>query len=86
MFVLITRKDLPVNNLQEFGAYAKANQAKMQYDAPWLRAAQLSHRGRYHARSLSRHGSCDAGPSGRSDRLPLRDHQHRQAPDRRYPA
>ena len=29
--VLITRKDLPVNNLQEFGAYAKANQAKMQY-------------------------------------------------------
>jgi tripartite-type tricarboxylate transporter receptor subunit TctC len=31
VFVLITRKDLPVNNLQEFGAYAKANQAKMQY-------------------------------------------------------
>jgi tripartite-type tricarboxylate transporter receptor subunit TctC len=29
--VLITRKDLPVNNLQEFVAYAKANQAKMQY-------------------------------------------------------
>ena len=29
--VLITRKDLPVNNLQEFIAYAKANQAKMQY-------------------------------------------------------
>src|ERR1700724_4053529 len=29
--VLITRKDLPVNNLQEFGAYAKANQAKMQH-------------------------------------------------------
>ena len=29
--VLITRKDLPVNNLQEFGAYAKANRAKMQY-------------------------------------------------------
>src|SRR5712691_11365589 len=28
---LITRKDLPVNNLQEFVAYAKANQAKMQY-------------------------------------------------------
>jgi tripartite-type tricarboxylate transporter receptor subunit TctC len=29
--VLITRKDLPVNNLKEFIAYAKANQAKMQY-------------------------------------------------------
>jgi tripartite-type tricarboxylate transporter receptor subunit TctC len=29
--VLITRKDLPVNNLQEFVAYAKANQTKMQY-------------------------------------------------------
>jgi tripartite-type tricarboxylate transporter receptor subunit TctC len=29
--VLISRKDLPVNNLQEFIAYAKANQAKMQY-------------------------------------------------------
>ena len=29
--VLITRKDLPANNLKEFIAYAKANQAKMQY-------------------------------------------------------
>ena len=29
--VLITRKDLPVNNLQEFIAYAKANQAKMNF-------------------------------------------------------
>ena len=29
--VLITRKDLPVNNLKEFIAYAKANQAKMQF-------------------------------------------------------
>jgi len=28
---LITRKDLPVNNLAEFIAYAKANQAKMTY-------------------------------------------------------
>jgi tripartite-type tricarboxylate transporter receptor subunit TctC len=28
---LITRKDLPPNNLKEFIAYAKANQAKMQY-------------------------------------------------------
>jgi tripartite-type tricarboxylate transporter receptor subunit TctC len=29
--VLIARKDLPVNNLKEFIAYAKANQAKMSY-------------------------------------------------------
>jgi len=29
--ILIARKDLPVSNLQEFIAYAKANQAKMQY-------------------------------------------------------
>jgi tripartite-type tricarboxylate transporter receptor subunit TctC len=29
--VLIVRKDLPVNNLPEFIAYAKANQAKMQF-------------------------------------------------------
>ena len=29
--VLITRKDLPVNTLQEFVAYSKANQQKMQF-------------------------------------------------------
>ena len=29
--VLITRKDLPVNNLKEFISYAKANQSKMQF-------------------------------------------------------
>jgi tripartite-type tricarboxylate transporter receptor subunit TctC len=29
--VLVTRKDLPANNLQEFIAYAKANHAKMQF-------------------------------------------------------
>jgi tripartite-type tricarboxylate transporter receptor subunit TctC len=29
--VLIVRKDLPANDLKEFVAYAKANQAKMQY-------------------------------------------------------
>jgi tripartite-type tricarboxylate transporter receptor subunit TctC len=30
-FVLVARKDLPTRNLQEFIAYAKANQAKMQF-------------------------------------------------------
>ena len=29
--ILLARKDLPVNNLQEFVAYAKANQGKMSY-------------------------------------------------------
>jgi tripartite-type tricarboxylate transporter receptor subunit TctC len=29
--ILLARKDLPVNNLQEFVAYAKANQGKMQF-------------------------------------------------------
>jgi len=29
--VMVARKDLPANNLQEFIAYARANQAKMQY-------------------------------------------------------
>jgi tripartite-type tricarboxylate transporter receptor subunit TctC len=29
--ILIVRKDLPVNNLKEFIAYVKANQARMQY-------------------------------------------------------
>jgi tripartite-type tricarboxylate transporter receptor subunit TctC len=29
--ILLARKDLPVSNLQEFVAYAKANQSKMQY-------------------------------------------------------
>jgi tripartite-type tricarboxylate transporter receptor subunit TctC len=30
-FVLIARKDLPANGLQEFAAYAKANETRMQY-------------------------------------------------------
>jgi tripartite-type tricarboxylate transporter receptor subunit TctC len=32
--VLITRKDLPVENLHDFIAYAKANAAKMQFGSP----------------------------------------------------
>ncbi len=37
--VLIVRKDLPVNNFQEFVAYAKQNQAKMQYGSAGAGAA-----------------------------------------------
>jgi tripartite-type tricarboxylate transporter receptor subunit TctC len=32
--VLVARKDLPVSSLQEFSAYAKSNQGKMQYGSP----------------------------------------------------
>src|SRR5262249_54186716 len=37
--VLITRKDLPPNNLKDFIAYAKANQAKMSYGSAGPRSA-----------------------------------------------
>jgi tripartite-type tricarboxylate transporter receptor subunit TctC len=37
--VLIARKDLPVNNLQEFVTYAKANQDKMQFGSAGAGAA-----------------------------------------------
>jgi tripartite-type tricarboxylate transporter receptor subunit TctC len=37
--VLIVRKDLPVNNFQEFVAYSKANQAKMQFGSAGAGAA-----------------------------------------------
>ena len=37
--VLVVRKDLPVNNLQEFVAYAKANQEKMSFGSAGLGAA-----------------------------------------------
>ena len=77
--VLIARKDLPVNNFQEFVAYAKANQAKMQFgsagagsaDASRLRASELPHRRQRHPCPLSRHWPSDAGFRGRPHRLPL---------------
>jgi tripartite-type tricarboxylate transporter receptor subunit TctC len=37
--VLVVRKDLPVNTLQEFVAYAKANQDKMQYGSAGVGSA-----------------------------------------------
>src|SRR5262245_49468780 len=36
---LITNKNLPPNNLKEFAAYAKTNQAKMQYGSAGARSA-----------------------------------------------
>jgi tripartite-type tricarboxylate transporter receptor subunit TctC len=41
--LLVARKDLPVDNLPEFIAYARANQAKMQYGSPG--AGSASHLG-----------------------------------------
>jgi tripartite-type tricarboxylate transporter receptor subunit TctC len=76
--VLVARKDLPANNLQEFIAHAKANQAKMQYGSAGvllgpsrLRGAQCSDRRQHHARSLSRRRLGDAGFDRRPDRLPV---------------
>jgi tripartite-type tricarboxylate transporter receptor subunit TctC len=37
--VLVARKNLPANDLQEFGAYAKLNEAKMQYGSPGVGSA-----------------------------------------------
>ncbi len=37
--LVVTRKDLPVGNLPEFIAYAKANQAKLQYGSPGVGSA-----------------------------------------------
>jgi tripartite-type tricarboxylate transporter receptor subunit TctC len=38
-FVLIARKDLPADNLQQFIAYAKANQSTLKYGSPGLGSA-----------------------------------------------
>lgn len=37
--IMVARKSLPANNLQEFGAHAKANQGKMQYGSPGVGSA-----------------------------------------------
>ena len=77
--VLITRKDLPVNNFQEFVSYC---QGEPDAYAIWFRgcwighasrlcAPELSHRRRRHTRPLSRDGSSDAGFGGRAHRLSL---------------
>ena len=89
--VLIVRKDLPAENLKEFVAYAKANQAKMQFGSAG--AGSATHLGcvllnivighRHHARALPRHRPGDAGPAGRPHRLSVRDRHDRQAADRR---
>ena len=88
---IITRPDLPVNNFKEFIAYAKANQAKMQYGSAG--AGSATHLGcvvldsamgtKNRACALQRHRPGDAGPDRRPHRLPVRHHRHRQSADRR---
>ena len=84
--ILIARKDLPVNNLQEFIAYLKANEStaavrlgrRRLRHAPALRAVQPGDRRRRHACALSRRGPGDAGPDRRPHRLHVRDHPERR--------
>ncbi len=89
--VLIARKDLPANNLKDFVAYAKANQAKMQFGSAG--AGSATHLGcvvlnsamgrQHHAHSLQGHRPRDAGPDRRPHRLSVRDHLDGEAADRR---
>ena len=89
--VLTVRKDLPVKDFKEFVAYAKENQAKMQFGSAGagsathhrLPAAQLHPRHQHQPHSVPRHRPGDAGACGRPHRLPVRDHHHGQAADRR---
>ena len=79
--VLIARKDLPVNTLQEFIAYARTNHAKMQYGSPGagslvhLACAMLNvrHRLGYRACPLPGRWSCNAGSDRWPDRLSMCD-------------
>ena len=77
--VLTVRKDLPVNNLKEFAAYLKANQAKMQFasagvgSAVHLACSQITVRRRRHGHAcpVSQLGPGAAGPDCRTHRLLL---------------
>ena len=96
--VLIARKDLPVKDFKEFVAYAKANQAKMQFGSAG--AGSATHLGcvllnyiigdQHHPHAVSRHRPGDAGPAGRPHRLtcarssPPPSRRSTAAPSRRW--
>ena len=88
---LIARKDLPVNNLKEFIAYAKANQAKMQYgsagagSATHLGCVLLNYVIGIDITHVPYRGTGPAMQDLQGGRIdyPVRDRQHRQAADRR---
>ena len=80
LFVLLVRKDFPASTLSEFTAYAKANQAKLQFGSGG--AGSTTHMVcvllnmalglQHHAHSLSRHRAGVAGSGRRPPRLPVR--------------
>ncbi len=85
--ILLARKDLPANNLQEFIAYAKANQASMQFGSAGVGSGthlpcvlfnltlglNITHVPYRGA------GAGDAGPDRRPHRLHVRHHPDRRA-------
>jgi hypothetical protein len=86
--VLITRKDFPANNLQEFVAHVKENGAKLQYGSAGvgspsrLRPAQRSCWYQRYACSLSRRRTRDGGSGGGPRRLHVRQQRQRGSADR----
>ena len=77
--MLMTKKDLPPNNLKEFIAYTKANHDKMTFSlrrhrhllAHQLRDAEPDHGRRRHPRALSRRRTGVCRPDRRPHRLHL---------------
>ena len=82
--LLVVRKDLPATNLQEFIAYAKANQARCSSARPasarrCISAASLFNAAvgiEHHPHSLPRRRAGDDGPDRRPHRLLLQVHHH----------
>ena len=88
--VLVARKNLPASNLQEFGAYAKSNQAEDAVRLAWrglcaaslLRPAQCDPRYQRHPCSLPRRPAGHPGPDRRPDRLCMLLRYGRDSADR----
>ena len=85
--ILNARKDLPVNGLQEFIAWLKANQSqgavrlrrRRLRHPPALRAVQSRDRGQRHPRAVPGRRTGDPGPARRAHRLHVRHHPDRRA-------
>ena len=85
--MLMTKKDLPPNNLKEFMAYTKANHDKMMFSlrrhrhlvACQLRDAEPAHRRQRHPRALPRRRAGVPGRDRRPHRLHLQLRFHRRA-------
>ena len=83
--LLVTRKDFPANNLQEFIAYGKAHPGELKFGSAGVGSAihhglrAVQRRGRHHrdAHSLSRRRPGHAGHHRRPDRLRLQHHHQR---------